>query len=31
MNPTYEDIDPIMAKIIEFDKIITELKLGATA
>ena len=31
MNPTYEDIDPIMAKIIDFDKIITELKLGATA
>ena len=31
MNPTCEDIDPIIAKIIEFDKVITELKLGVTA
>ena len=31
VNPTYEDIDPIISKIIEFNKIITELKLGATA
>ena len=31
VNPTCEDIDPIISKIIEFNKIITELKLGATA
>ena len=31
VNPTCEDIDPIISKIIEFNKIITELKLGAAA
>ena len=31
VNPTCEDIEPIISKIIEFNKIITELKLGATA
>lgn len=31
VNPTYEEINPIMAKITEFDKIITELKLGVVA
>lgn len=30
-NPTYEDIDPIIEKIREFDKVIAELKLGAVA
>ena len=30
-NPTYEDIDPIIEKIREFDKVIADLKLGAVA
>lgn len=31
VNPTEAEIKPIMDKIIEFDKIITELKLGEAA
>ena len=30
-NPTFEDIDPIIEKIIEFDRIVREVKLGETA
>lgn len=31
VNPTFEDIDPIIEKIKEFDQVINELKLGAVA
>lgn len=30
-TPTFEEIDPIVAKIKEFDNVIAELKLGAVA
>ena len=31
VNPTFEDIDPVIEKIKEFDQVINELKLGAVA
>lgn len=30
-NPTFEDIDPIIEKIKEFDRVVREVKLGETA
>lgn len=30
-NPTFEDIDPIIEKIKEFDRVVREAKLGKTA